>query len=62
MKMPAFRSTERPDLKRLFEVLEITTPAQAADIAADVYGDHHALPSRDELLLIAEATLARMRR
>lgn len=62
MKMAAFRPTDRPDLERLFEVLEITTPAQAADIAADVYGDHHALPGRDELLLVAEATLARMRR
>jgi hypothetical protein len=62
MKMAAFRPTDRPDLERLFEVLDITTPQQAADIAIDVYGDHHVLPSRDELLLVAEATLARMRR
>ena len=33
-----------------------------ASIAAEVYGQHHALPSREELLLVAEATLARMRR
>lgn len=62
MKMAAFRPTDRPDLERLFEVLGITTPEQAADIAAEVYGDHHALPARDELLLVAEATLARLRR
>jgi hypothetical protein len=62
MKMAAFRPTDRPDLEHLFAALEITTPEQAADITAEVYGDHHALPDREELLLIAEATLARMRR
>jgi hypothetical protein len=62
MKMAAFRPTDRPDLERLFATLEITTPEAAADIATEVYGDHHALPPREELLLIAEATLARMRR
>jgi hypothetical protein len=62
MKMAAFRPTDRPNLEHLFTALDITTPEQAADIAAEVYGDHHALPERDELLLVAEATLARMRR
>ncbi|MEQ1785504.1 MAG: DUF6036 family nucleotidyltransferase [Acidimicrobiales bacterium] len=62
MKMAAFRPTDRPDLARLFEALQITSPEQAADMAAEVYGDHHGLPSRAELLLVAEATLARMRR
>jgi hypothetical protein len=62
MKMAAFRPTDRPDLERLFVALDVTTPEQAADIATEVYGDHHALPRREELLLVAEATLARMRR
>jgi hypothetical protein len=62
MKMAAFRPTDRPDLERLFVALDITTPEQAADIATEVYGDHRALPRREELLLVAEATLARMRR
>lgn len=61
MKMAAFRPTDRPDLEHLFAALDITTPEQAADIATEVYGDHHALPQREELLLVAEATLARMR-
>jgi hypothetical protein len=62
MKMAAFRPTDRPDLEVLFGALDVTTPEQAADIATEVYGDHHALPPREELLLVAEATLARMRR
>lgn len=62
MKMAAFRPTDRPDLEHLFRALDITTPEQAADIAMAVYGDHFALPPREELLLVAEATLARMRR
>lgn len=62
MKMAAFRPTDKPDLVVLFRELQITRPEQAADLAIEVYGEHHmALPSRDELILEAESILARMR-
>lgn len=61
MKLAAFRPTDKPDLELLFRALGITRPEEAADIAIEVYGEHHmALPGRDELLLCSEAILARL--
>jgi hypothetical protein len=57
MKMAAFRPTDRADLELLFRELDITTPERAADAVAAVYGDHHGLPDRAELLLSARAVL-----
>lgn len=61
MKMAAFRPTDRADLVLLFTELDITTPERAADLVAAVYGDHHGLPNREELLLSARAVLEGMR-
>ena len=58
MKMVAFRATDRTDLLAIFDALGITTATEAADIATAVYGGHHALPDREELMLVAEAVLA----
>lgn len=62
MKMAAFRPSDKSDLVLLFQALGVTTADEAADLSIEVYGeDSVALPSRDELLLDAEAILARMR-
>lgn len=63
MKMASYRpGKDQADLQLLFDRLAITEPAQAADIALDVYGEYSVvLPDRDELVLSAQAVLDRRR-
>ena len=64
MKMAAYRpGTDQRDLELLFGVLHVTTADQAADLCVRVYGENTVvLPSRDELVLSAQAVLDRLAR
>lgn len=63
MKMAAYRPTDDPDLEMLFRHLDIGSAEQAADLALSVYGDASVvLPTRDGLVLSAQAVLNRLGR
>lgn len=61
MKMASYRpGKDQADLELLFDRLDITDAAQAADLTLAVYGPYSAvLPGREELLLSARAVLDR---
>jgi hypothetical protein len=62
MKMASYRpGTDQTDLELLFETLSITSAAEAADLALQIYGDYTVvLPDREQLLLSAQAILDRL--
>lgn len=62
MKMVAARPKDRADLAMLLGQLGIASAEEAADLTIEVYGDHHELPDRDELILTARSVLSRHRR
>lgn len=63
MKMAAGRPQDLTDLVVLFRHLKIRSPERAVDIAERMYGDDSVVlsESRESLLLLAEAVLARVR-
>lgn len=61
LAMKMARGTDLDDLRTLFEVLDITRPEQAADIALEVYGpDTLVLTERADLILLADDVLRSM--